>query len=171
MLQEQRQLKQKLIVFYGFLIEKLILKKRLKKREKYEAVLKKVNILSTIDSYKLTWISDTLKGNVNKKDEYIIKEVESGDAFYILEEREVITSKTLEAGKTAEEIKRYDPREYFWERALIKGEPRYANIEVVSDTCKIISLDINSFKRLFGSIEHLLQRNIEKYYKFGWKEF
>ena len=125
-----------------------------KKREKYEAFLKKVDILSTIDSYELTQISDALKGNVYKKGEYIIKEGEA------------IATKTLEAGKAAEEIKRYGPGEYFGERALIKGEPRYANIEVVSDTCKIISLDRNSFKRLLGPIEPLLQRNIEKYKKF-----
>ena len=137
-----------------------------KKREKYEAFLKKVDILSTIDSYELTQISDALKGNVYKKGEYIIKEGESGDVFYILEEGEAIATKTLEAGKAAEEIKRYGPGEYFGERALIKGEPRYANIEVVSDTCKIISLDRNSFKRLLGPIEPLLQRNIEKYKKF-----
>ncbi len=137
-----------------------------KKREKYEAFLKKVDILSTIDSYELTQISDALKGNVYKKGEYIIKEGESGDVFYILEEGEAIATKTLEAGKAAQEIKRYGPGEYFGERALIKGEPRYANIEVVSDTCKIISLDRNSFKRLLGPIEPLLQRNIEKYKKF-----
>ena len=137
-----------------------------KKREKYESFLKKVDILSTIDSYELGQISDALKGNVYKKGEYIIKEGESGDVFYILEEGECIATKTLEAGKAAQEIKRYGPGEYFGERALIKGEPRYANIEVVSDVCKIISLDRNRFKRLLGPIEPLLQRNIEKYKKF-----
>ena len=137
-----------------------------KKREKYESFLKKVDILSTIDSYELGQISDALKGNVYKKGEYIIKEGESGDVFYILEEGECIATKTLEVGKAPQEIKRYGPGEYFGERALIKGEPRYANIEVVSDTCKIISLDRNSFKRLLGPIEPLLQRNIEKYKKF-----
>ena len=59
-----------------------------------------------------------MKGNVNKKDEYIIKEVESGDAFYILEEREVITTKTLEAGKAVEEIKRYGSWRIFWRKSF-----------------------------------------------------
>ena len=137
-----------------------------KKREKYEAFLKKVDILSTIDSYELTQICDAVKSSVYMKGDFIIKEGESGDVFYILEEGECIASKRLEPGKPPEEIKRYHSGEYFGERALIKGEPRYANIEVVSDTCRILSLDRNSFKRLLGPIEPLLQRNIEKYKKF-----
>ena len=137
-----------------------------KKREKYETFLKKVDILSTIDSYELTQICDALKNEVYNKGDFIIREGEDGNVFYILEEGECIATKTLEAGKAAQEIKRYGPGEYFGERALIKGEPRYANIEVVSDVCKIISLDRNSFKRLLGPIEPLLQRNIEKYKKF-----
>ena len=137
-----------------------------KKREKYETFLKKVDILSTIDTYELTQICDAVKSSVYMKGDFIIKEGESGDVFYILEEGECIASKRLEPGKPPEEIKRYHSGEYFGERALIKGEPRYANIEVVSDTCRILSLDRNSFKRLLGPIEPLLQRNIEKYKKF-----
>ena len=135
-----------------------------KKREKYENFLKKVDILSTIDSYELTQICDALKSEVYNKGDFIIREGEDGNVFYILEEGEAIASKDFDG--EVKEIKRYGPGEYFGERALIKGEPRFCNIEVVSDTCKIISLDRNSFKRLLGPIEPLLHRNIEKYKKF-----
>ncbi len=84
-----------------------------------------------------------------------------------MEEGEAIATKNLEEGKPPVELKRYNkPGEYFGERALIKGEPRFASIQVVSDVCKILSLDRNSFRRLLGPIEPLLQRNIEKYKKF-----
>ena len=136
-----------------------------KKREKYENFLKKVDILSTIDSYELTQICDALKNEVYNKGDYIIREGESGNVFYILEEGEAIATKAFDGGDV-QEIKRYGPGEYFGERALIKGEPRFCNIEVVSDVCKTISLDRDSFKRLLGPIEPLLHRNIEKYKKF-----
>ena len=138
----------------------------LKKREKYENFLKKVDILSTIDSYELMQICDALKTETFKKGDYIIREGECGDLFYILEEGMCIATKALEPGKPAQEIKKYSEGEYFGERALIKGEPRYANIEVVSDIVKVISLDRNSFKRLLGPIEPLLKRNMEQYTKF-----
>ena len=136
-----------------------------KKREKYENFLKKVDILSTIDSYELTQICDALKNEVYNKGDFIIREWESGNVFYILEEGEAIATKAFDGGDV-QEIKRYGPGEYFGERALIKGEPRFCNIEVVSDVCKTISLDRDSFKRLLGPIEPLLHRNIEKYKKF-----
>jgi len=135
-----------------------------KKREKYENFLKKVDILSTIDSYELTQICDALKSEVYNKGDFIIREGEDGNVFYILEEGEAIASKDFDG--EVKEIKRYGPGEYFGERALIKGEPRFCNIQVVSDSCKIISLDRDSFKRLLGPIEPLLHRNIEKYKKF-----
>ena len=137
-----------------------------KKREKYEEFFKKVEILSTVDSYERMQICDAVKTSSYQMNDYIIKEGELGDVFYILEEGECIATKTLEPGKPTKEIKKYKPGEYFGERSLIKGEPRFANIIVSSDYAKVISLDRNSFKRLLGPIEPLLQRNMDKYQKF-----
>ena len=137
-----------------------------KKREKYENFLKKVEILSTIDPYELMQISDAIKSATYQKDDYIIREGEMGDIFYILEEGQCIATKTLEPGKADTVIKEYGVGDYFGERALIKGEPRFANIIVKSETAKVISLDRTSFKRLLGPIEDLLKRNIEKYQTF-----
>ena len=137
-----------------------------KKREKYENFLKKVEILSTIEPYELMQISDAIKSATYQKDDYIIREGEMGDVFYILEEGECVATKTLEPGKPDTVIKDYGVGDYFGERALIKGEPRYANIIVKSETAKVISLDRTSFKRLLGPIEDLLKRNIEKYKAF-----
>ena len=136
-----------------------------KKREKYENFLKKVEILSTIDSYELMQISDAIKSFTYKKDDYIIREGELGDVFYILEEGQCVATKSLQPGQTTI-IKEYGVGDYFGERALIKGEPRYANIVVKSESAKVISLDRTSFKRLLGPIEDLLKRNIEKYKTF-----
>ena len=137
-----------------------------KKREKYESFLRKVDILSTIDSYELMQISDAIKTAVFHHDDYIIKEGEMGDVFYILEEGECVATKTIEPGKPETPIKDYKEGDYFGERALMKGEPRYANIVAKSDIVKVISLDRVSFKRLLGPIEELLKRNMDKYQTF-----
>ena len=137
-----------------------------KKREKYENFLKNVEILSTIEPYELMQISDALKTATFKKGDYIIKEGEMGDVFYILEEGACEATKTLEPGKPDTVIKEYSVGDYFGERALIKGEPRAANIIACSETVKVISLDRISFKRLLGPIEEILKRNIDKYQNF-----
>ena len=133
------------------------------KREKYEKFLKKVDILSTIDSYELGKICDSLKSGVYQKGDYIIKEGEMGDVFYIMEEGKCNATKTLEPGKPEEVINELKEGDYFGERALLSGEPRYANIIVISDTAKVISLDRNSFNRLLGPIMDILKRNMDKY--------
>ena len=134
-----------------------------KKREKYENFLKNVEILSTIEPYELMQISDALKTATFKKGDYIIKEGEMGDVFYILEEGRCEATKTLEPGKPDTVIKEYSVGDYFGERALIRGEPRACNIIATSENVKVISLDRISFKRLLGPIEELLKRNIDKY--------
>ena len=108
-------------------------------------------------------ISDALKTGTFKKGDFIIKEGEMGDVFYILEEGQCEATKTLEPGKPDTVIKQYSAGDYFGERALIKGEPRACNIIAASENVKVISLDRISFKRLLGPIEELLKRNIDKY--------
>lgn len=63
------------------------------------------------------------------------------------------------------EVKRYKQGDYFGELALIKGEPRAANI-VAETNLKLITLDRNSFKRLLGPIEDILRRNSDQYVKY-----
>lgn len=137
-----------------------------KKREHYEGILKKVEILSTMEPYELMQICDALKSITYKKGDYIIKEGEMGDIFYILEAGECDATKTLEPGKGETVIKEYKEGDYFGERALIKGEPRYANVVAKSDFVKVICLDRDSCKRLLGPITELLKRNMEKYQNF-----
>ena len=137
----------------------------IKKREKYENTLKKVEILKSIDPYELGQISDALKTAYFKKGDTIIKQNDKGDVFYILDEGEAHAEKVFEEGKPAENVKDYKSCDYFGELALLKGEPRAATI--IADTdCKLLSLDRMAFKRLLGPLENILKRNSENYVKY-----
>lgn len=74
----------------------------------------------------------------------------------------------MEPGKAPVEVKKYQKGSYFGELALLKGEPRAANIFALGPL-KLISLDRNSFKRLLGPIEEILKRNSEQYAKYAQK--
>ena len=137
----------------------------IKRREKYENTLKKVEILKSIDPYELGQICDALKTKNFKKGEYIIKQGDKGDVFYILDEGKAHAEKVFEEGKPAQNVKNYESGGFFGELALLKGEPRAASI--VADTkCKCLSLDRMAFKRLLGPLENILQRNSENYIKY-----
>ena len=137
----------------------------MKKREKYENTLKKVEILKSIDPYELGQICDALKTENFQKGESIIKQGDKGDVFYILDEGSAHAEKVFEKGKAPEKVKDYASGGYFGELALLKGEPRAATI--IADTpCKCLSLDRMAFKRLLGPLEKILQRNSENYIKY-----
>ena len=136
-----------------------------KRREKYENTLKKVEILKSIDPYELGQICDALKTKTFKKGEYIIKQGDKGDIFYILDEGKAHAEKVFEEGKPAQNVKEYESGGFFGELALLKGEPRAASI-IADSKCKCLYLDRMAFKRLLGPLENILQRNSENYIKY-----
>lgn len=85
-------------------------------------------MLSTVDDYEIGQIADSLKFSVHRPGEYVIKEGEIGNVFYMIEEGEAEVTNTLEPGKCPVSVKFYTVGDYFGELALIKGEPRAANI-------------------------------------------
>lgn len=115
-----------------------------------------------MDHYERSKLADAIKEKKVKAEEVIITQGDAGDVFYILVDGEA--KATLNADPS-NSVKNYSPGEYFGELALLKNEPRAANIIAVSN-CKLICLDRKSFKRLLGPLDKILQRNMSNYQNF-----
>jgi cAMP-dependent protein kinase regulator len=107
-------------------------------------------------------LADVLRSASYNTGDYVIKEGEEGNVFYIVEEGTAVALKTLEIGHDPVEVKEYSVSDYFGELALIKNAPRAASI-VATSALKCVSLDRHSFKRLLGPLEDILKRNAQKY--------
>lgn len=70
-----------------------------RKREKYEDFLKSVKLLQNMDHYERSKLADAIKEEKFEAGDYIIKEGENGNVFYIISEGEAIATKTLEPGQ------------------------------------------------------------------------
>lgn len=133
------------------------------KRAKYEKFLSTVPILQNMDHYERSKLADAVKEKRYAKNEQIIKQGEmNDDTFFILVEGEAYA--TLNQ-KPNEVVMKYNPGDYFGELALLRGEPRAANVFSKAD-CKVISLDRKSFKRLLGPLNKILKRNMKNYINY-----
>jgi cAMP-dependent protein kinase regulator len=139
----------------------------MKKREVYIDVLSKVQILETMDTYERSKIADALRPVTYKKGEYVIRQGDNGDTFYMIEAGSAVATKSEFSGGPEEQVFKYKEGDYFGELALLKNAPRAANIIATSDVLKLVSLDRLSFKRMMGPLEELLKRNVDKYNKYS----
>lgn len=102
--------------------------------------------------------------------QYVLKQGESGDKFYLIAEGNLIAEKQETGTSKTKKVFEYQVGDYFGEIALIKNTVRQASIQTVTK-CKLMSIDRDSFKRLLGPIEDILMRNMERYKKYmdQWK--
>lgn len=132
------------------------------RRERYEGFLKRVPILETMEAYERTNLCDALHTETYNAGDVILKQGDRGDKFYILEAGECTATKVYVEDTPAQEVRTYASGDYFGELALLRNEPRAANIVAKSD-CRLLSLSRKTFKVLLGPLEDILKRNAAAY--------
>jgi cAMP-dependent protein kinase regulator len=108
-----------------------------------------------MDPYERSKLSDALIEEKFSKDDFIIKQGEAGDKFYILEEGTAIATKLFTGNSEPTKVMDYKKGQYFGERALLMNDMRAANIVATSDV-KCLSLERDTFIRMLGPLESLL---------------
>ena len=118
-----------------------------------------------MDPYERSKLSDALVEERFAKDDYVIKEGQAGDRFFIIQEGTAIATKVLQEGSEPQKVMEYSKGMYFGERALLKNEARAANV-IATDNLHLLSLERDTFQRLLGPLDSLLMRNMDVYNKF-----
>lgn len=119
-----------------------------------------------MESYEKSKLADAILEKWYEEGDYVITEgAQEGDSFFMIMSGKAQATKTLEPGKPPVSVHEYAEGDYFGERALLKNEPRAANI-IAKTRLQVVALDRKSFKRLLGPIDTILMRNMENYQKF-----
>jgi cAMP-dependent protein kinase regulator len=103
-----------------------------------------------------------MKTEYFKQDEFVFKEGDLGEDFFIIEEGAVdcLKLKTNANESTFEFVRRLNSGDHFGELALINSQQRSLSIRVSSaEGAKLHRLGQDAFKRILGSIEKYLKKD------------
>lgn len=115
-----------------------------------------------MESYELGKLAEAFKEERFKQGEFVIKEGDAGNVFYLILEGEAVATKIISSLPT--EVKHYKAGDYFGEISLLKNVPRGASVKALSqEGLKVVSLDRACFKRLLGPLDDILKRNMDTY--------
>ncbi|XP_064633496.1 cAMP-dependent protein kinase type II regulatory subunit-like isoform X2 [Lineus longissimus] len=142
---------------------KIVLKNAYNKRKMYETLLENVPMLSTINPYERMNVADALHSKTFEDGDVIIKQGDTADCMYFVEDGEVrITMTNVNDPDTEVELTRCTKGQYFGELALVTHKPRAASVMAVGKT-KLAVLDVDAFERLLGPCMEVMKRNIDEY--------
>jgi cAMP-dependent protein kinase regulator len=99
-----------------------------KKRDRYDDFLKGVRILAEMEPYERQKLADAIKTEKYAEGDHIIKQGEKGDVFYFISEGTAKATKVFHEGSEPVEVMKYNKGDYFGELALLRNEPRAANV-------------------------------------------
>lgn len=147
----------------------LIIESTLKKRKVFEELIQSIPILSKLNKQERAQVVDCLETKEFKSGDVVLRQGDPGeDVFFIVQGEAKATQ--LIKGKDAQGDKQVNvgsmsAGDYFGERALLKREPRAANVVCASATMQCAAMDRSAFERLLGDVKDIMARHADEYKK------
>lgn len=163
----------------GKVFKNIIIKQTIKRRNIELSFLDKVDLFVNLEKYEKLKLIDGLELKKFPKGDFIFKEGEQGEYFYIIEEGEVECLKdprnivatptaapvlSSELGASIPEfivVRELKAGEHFGELALLNDTKRSLSVRVKSGECKVLCLGSDAFKRILGDINRYLRKNYD----------
>lgn len=136
----------------------------MQKREMYKGFLGNVPILSSLNEMEVMTLADSLAEEKYADGDFICKQGDEGNFFYIIKEGEAVCSIDKEGVDT--EVARLTSGQVFGEIALLTAKPRQATVKAAGEL-KVLAIDRATFTRVMGPLDTIMQRNIEEYEKLN----
>ncbi|NWV15290.1 KGP2 kinase, partial [Ptilonorhynchus violaceus] len=132
------------------------------RQEQYRSFLRSVSLLKNLPEDKLTKIMDCLEVEYYDKGDYVIREGEEGNTFFIIAKGRVIVTQTTADHSQPQLIKNLHKGDYFGEKALISDDVRSANVIADEYNVECLVIDRETFNQTVGTYEEL-QTYLEGY--------
>lgn len=118
-----------------------------------------VNLFDGLQPEQIAKLAAELKPVSFKELEWVFKQGDEGDDFYVIVAGEAEVLRTENAGtpeKVTEKLATLKQWQSFGERSLLKGQTRYAGIRATSRTLKLMHIDRAAFEKVLGPLKALL---------------
>ncbi|XP_030127642.3 cGMP-dependent protein kinase 2 isoform X2 [Taeniopygia guttata] len=132
------------------------------RQEQYRKFLRSVSLLKNLPEDKLTKIMDCLEVEYYDKGDYVIREGEEGNTFFIIAKGKVIVTQSTTDHSQPQVIKNLHKGDYFGEKALISDDTRSANVIADEYNVECLVIDRETFNQTVGTYEEL-QTYLEGY--------
>ncbi|XP_063291376.1 cGMP-dependent protein kinase 2-like [Pelobates fuscus] len=123
--------------------------------QEYFSFLRSVSLLKDLPEEKLSKIVDCLEVDFYDKGDYIIREGEEGNTFFIIAKGKVSVTQAVEGSQEPQQIKSLGVGDYFGEKALISEDVRSANIIAEEDDTQCLVIDRDTFNQMVGTYQEL----------------
>ena len=118
--------------------------------------LRKVTFLKDLEIEYLNKIANSVETKTFKQGTKIVTKGEQGLEFFVLKEGKV-SVEDIESGGRRFDNQVYGPGDYFGERAIVREEPRAANIVATTDVTTL-TLSREKFLEVVGPLESLIKK-------------
>ncbi|VDL99036.1 unnamed protein product [Schistocephalus solidus] len=117
--------------------------------------LQSVPVFRKLSQHKLHKLADVLEQLCYEQDDYIIRQGEVGETFFIIQAGEVQITQFQTPDQPAKEIRVLGAGDWFGERALYTLEKRSANAVALSAQVNVLCLDRSNFIHLIGDLNEI----------------
>lgn len=121
--------------------------------------LRKVPLLSNLDAEQMSRVADVVEVVEYKEGDFIIRKGDVGEEFFMVNQGDVKCTGIIANGKPAPDVP-LTAGAYFGERALLKSQPRAANVVAASPSVVCFKLGRKAFTDYLGPLHDLLDKNM-----------
>ena len=119
--------------------------------------LREVELFAGLSESNLRTVMKSLEASEFKRKQWIFKQGDLGDRFYVIAAGEAVVLREADGG-FEEELASLEQWKCFGERALLTAEKRFAGVRVKSPTLRTLSIDKAEFERVLGPLSEFVRK-------------
>eukprot|EP00112_Aurelia_sp_Birch-Aquarium-sp1_P006621 Seg1727.3 transcript_id=Seg1727.3/GoldUCD/mRNA.D3Y31 product="cGMP-dependent protein kinase egl-4" protein_id=Seg1727.3/GoldUCD/D3Y31 len=123
------------------------------RREEYLRFLKSVALLKDLSEEQMYKIVDVVEEDFYPEDDYIVREGEKGNTFYIIKKGNVKVMQMISGQLEPQEIRQLGAGDYFGEKSLLSEDVRTASIIAMSPGVECMVIERETFMSVMGSLD------------------